>query len=113
MNYYKLKMMMKKPMLKGLPQLDVREDTVCAGCQYEKVHQLSQEDSEYRAEESLELIHLDVFGPVKQPSISGFRYMITFIDDFSRYMWVYFMKKKSEALRKFKEFKEMVEKEVD
>ena len=54
-----------------------------------------------------------VFGLVKQPSISDFRYMLTFIDDFSRYVWVYFMKEKSEALSKFKEFKEMVEKEVD
>ena len=39
--------------------------------------------------------------------------MITFIDDFSWYVWVYFMKEKSEALSKFKEFKEMVKKEVD
>ena len=39
--------------------------------------------------------------------------MITFIDDFSRCVWVYFMKEKSETLSKFKEFKEMIEKEVD
>ena len=38
--------------------------------------------------------------------------MITFIDDFSRYVWVDFMKEKSEALIKFKEFKEKVEKEI-
>ena len=112
-NYYKLKMMMKKSMLKGLPQLDVREETVCVGCQYGKVYQLPYKDSEYCAKEPFELIHSDVFGPVKQPSISGFLYMITFIDDFSRYVWVYFIKEKSEALSKLKEFKEMVKKEVD
>ncbi|KAG6528974.1 hypothetical protein ZIOFF_011166 [Zingiber officinale] len=33
--------------------------------------------------EPLELVHSDVFGPVKQPSIDGMRYMVTFIDDFS------------------------------
>ena len=38
--------------------------------------------------------------------------MITFIDDFSKCVWVDFMKKKSEALNKFKEFKEKVETEV-
>ena len=64
-NYYKLKMMMKKSMLKGLPQLDVREDTICAGCQYEKAHQLPYEDSVYRAKEPCELVHSDVFGQVK------------------------------------------------
>ena len=106
-------MTMKKSMLKGLPQLNVQEDTICASCQYVKAHQLPYEDSEYRAKEPLELVHSDVFSPMKQPSISGFRYMITFINDFLRYIWVYFIKEKSEALSKFKEFKETVEKEVD
>lgn len=39
--------------------------------------------------------------------------MVTFIDDFSRYVWVYFLKEKSEVFSKFKEFKEKVEREVD
>ena len=39
--------------------------------------------------------------------------MITFIDDFTRYIWVYFIKEKFEALSKFKEFKETFEKEVN
>ncbi|KAH7854836.1 hypothetical protein Vadar_018221 [Vaccinium darrowii] len=39
-SYHKLKIMMKKAMLKDLPQLDVREDVICAGCQYGKAHQL-------------------------------------------------------------------------
>jgi transposase InsO family protein len=39
--------------------------------------------------------------------------MVTFIDDFSRYVWVYFMKEKSETLSKFKKFKEKVESDVN
>ena len=78
--------MMKKTMLKGLPQLDVREDVICAGCQYGKAHQLPYEESKFRAKEPLELVHSDVFGRVKQASIGGNRYMVTFIDDFSRYV---------------------------
>jgi len=35
--------------------------------------------------------------------------MITFIDDFSRYIWVGFMKEKSKELKKFKEFKNKVD----
>ena len=38
--------------------------------------------------------------------------MITFIDDYSRYVWVNFMKEKSKAFNKFQQFKEVVEKEV-
>ena len=105
-NYSKLSEMVKKSMLKALPQLDVRTNMICAGCQYGKAHQLPYKESKFKAKEPLELIHSDVFGPVKQPSIGGMRYMVTFIDDFSRYVWVFFMNEKSDTFSKFKEFRE-------
>ncbi|KAE8662552.1 hypothetical protein F3Y22_tig00113302pilonHSYRG00055 [Hibiscus syriacus] len=111
-SYSKLSVMVKKSMLKGLPQLDVRTDTVCAGCQYGKAHQLPYDESKFKAKEPLELVHSDVFGSVKQQSISGMRYMVTFIDDFSRYVWVFFMKEKSDTFSKFKEFRNSAEGEV-
>ncbi len=82
--------MMSKSMLKGLPQLEVRTDTICTRRQYGKAHQLSCEESKFKAKKPLELIHSDVFGPIKQPSIGGMKYMVSFIDDFSRYVWVSF-----------------------
>jgi transposase InsO family protein len=112
-NYRKLNKMMQKQVLKGLPQMDIRIDTVCAGCQFGKAHQLPYKESEHRSITPLELIHSDVFGPMKQISLGGMRYMVTFIDDFSRYVWVYFIKEKSETFLKFKEFKEKVEGELD
>ena len=112
-SYSKLTVMMKKSMLKGLPQLEVRKDTICAGCQYDKAHQLPYEESKWKTKGPLELIHSDVFGPVKQASLSGMKYMVTFINDFSNYVWVYFMKEKSETFSKYKEFKEMTEVKVD
>ena len=69
-------------------------------------------ESKFKAKEPLELVHSDVFGPVKQTSINGMKYMVTFIDDFSRHVWVYFQKEKSETFSKFKEFKNAVETEV-
>ena len=99
-------------MLKGLPQLEVKKEVVCAGCQYGKAHQLPYNESKFRAKKPLELIHSDVFGPVKQASVSGMRYMVTFIDDYSRYVWTFFMKEKSETFSKFQEFKTAVEGEL-
>ncbi|GKA62904.1 retrovirus-related pol polyprotein from transposon TNT 1-94 [Tanacetum coccineum] len=52
------------------------------GCQYGKAHQFSYEESKFKAKESLELIHTDLFGPVKQPSIGENIYIMAFIDDF-------------------------------
>lgn len=112
-SYHKLKEMMEKHVVKGLPDLDIRTDMVCAGCQYGKAHQLPYKESQHQSKVPLELIHSDVFGPVKQISLGGMRYMVTFIDDFSRYVWVYFMKEKSETFMKFKEFKDMIEGELE
>ena len=42
-------------------------------------------------------------------SMNGSRYILTFIDDFSRYTWVFFIKKKSEVLEKFTELKALIE----
>ncbi|XP_022928647.1 uncharacterized protein LOC111435492 [Cucurbita moschata] len=83
--YHKLKLIMEKFMLKGLAQLEVKADVVCAGCEYGKTHQLAYEELKFKATKPLELIHSDLFGLVKQASISGMRYMVTFIDDYSRY----------------------------
>ena len=50
-----------------------------------------------------------MFGPVKVPSLGKSMYYVSFIDDFSRNTWIYFLKKKSEAFDRFKEFKALVE----
>ena len=59
----------------------------------------------------LELIHSDVCGPTPVQAISGIFYFIIFTDDFSRFGWVYLMRYMSEALEKFREFKNEVERQ--
>ncbi|KAG8474765.1 hypothetical protein CXB51_031711 [Gossypium anomalum] len=55
---------------------------------------------------------LDVCGPINTQARGRFHYFITFIDDFSRYGYVYLMRHKSEALEKFKEFKNEVQNQL-
>ncbi|KAK8682686.1 hypothetical protein V6N13_055065 [Hibiscus sabdariffa] len=62
-----------------------------------------------RASDLLGLIHSDVCGPMNTQARGGFQYFITFTDDFSRYGYIYLMRHKSEALEKFKEFKNEVQ----
>ena len=97
MGYDRLKVMMDKSMVKGLPQLEVHKDTMCEGCQYGTAHRQPYTEAKYQTKKPLEIILSNVFGPVKPQSISGIRYMLTFIDDYSRYVWVYFIKEKSEV----------------
>jgi hypothetical protein len=57
-----------------------------------------------RATEPFELNHSDVCGPMSVSSFGGSRYYVSFIDDYTRYTRVYFLKSKDEVLEKFKEF---------
>jgi len=54
-----------------------------------------------------------VFGHVLVSSIGGYLYYVSFIDDFSRKTWLYFLRKKSKVFIKFKEFKPLVENKID
>ena len=65
---------------------------------------------EERATELLILVHTDVYGPFDVQIRDGYSYFIIFIDDLSRYGYVYLMKYKSEVFEKFKKFRHEVEK---
>ena len=60
--------------------------------------------SDNKATQKLERVYSDVFGPVSPSSIGGNRYAISFIDEFSGYAVVKFMKYKTQALQTFKEY---------
>jgi hypothetical protein len=61
----------------------------------------------------LELTHSDVFGPTPVPSLGGSLYYVSFIDDFSKKTWLYFLRKKSYGFENFKEFTYLVENQTD
>jgi histone deacetylase 1/2 len=60
----------------------------------------------------LELIHSDVWGPAP-PSVGGFRYYISFIDDFTKFTWIYLMVDRTDVQRIFVQFKNHVERLLD
>lgn len=57
----------------------------------------------------LELIHSDLCGPMETIAFGGYRYFLTLIDDYSRKVFVYFLKNKSQVPDIFEVFKAMVE----
>ena len=71
-------------------------------CVYGKPNQVSFPSGAKRANKILELVHSDVFGPVSVPSLGKFVYYISFIDEFSRNTWIYFLRKKPEVFDRFK-----------
>ena len=63
-------------------------------------------------EPKLKLIHTDVCGPMSTQAKGGYEYFITFIDDYSRYGYVYLMRQKFEAFENLKEFKAEVKNQL-
>lgn len=105
--------MFKYEMVKGLPAVN-NLDQICEGCALGKhTRESFSNDKTWRASNPLELIHSDICGPMRTISIGGSRYFLTFIDDYTRKVWIYFLKEKSETYNHFILFKAMVEKQSD
>ena len=81
----------------------------CISCQLGKQPALPFNNCESHAIASFDLIHSDVWGPSPIASMSGSRYFVIFVDDFSRYTLVFLMKSYSELLDIYCTFAKMVE----
>ena len=66
-------------------------------------------DGSVRAERKLQIVHIDVYGPMRTPSFGNYLYFVTFIDDYSRHAWVYPLKAKSDVFMCFKHLGAMAE----
>ena len=62
-----------------------------------------------KSSEKLQLIHVDLCGPMSEPSFGGARYLLMFTDDYSRKTFGYLLKEKSDNFQSFVDFKRMVE----
>lgn len=98
---------------KGAHGINIRRGhqlSQCKVCLSEKqTRERFESGRENRTSEMLEVVHSDVCGPMKVNSHSNSRYFVTFIDDYSRYCEVYFLKKKSEVFDAFKKYKNSAE----
>ena len=79
----------------------------CDTCELAKSHRISYSPSLNKSSEPFEVIHSDVWGPAKVPSISGARYFVTFIDECTRMTWVPLLIKKSDVRLAFQNFHKM------
>ncbi|KAI5348811.1 hypothetical protein L3X38_001698 [Prunus dulcis] len=104
-----LSQLKEKEMVHGLPFME-KVDGVCEGCQLGKQNQeWFPKNQAWRASNPLELVHMDLCGPMQNESITGNKYFMLLIDDCTRMVWVYFLRYKSDALNYFRKFKSMVE----
>ena len=110
MNFGSMNYLVSNKLVSGMPSIKAPEyicETCVAG---KKPRQPFPKGKAWRAKRPLELVHSDLCS-VDVPSNNGKKYFITFIDDFSRKTWVYFLTNKSEACETLKKFYFYVEKQ--
>jgi transposase InsO family protein len=89
----------------GLTNVHFEKDRVCSACQAEKqvgVHHPHK--NIMTTNRPLELLHMDLFGSIAYISISGSKYCLVIVDDYSRFTWVFFLQEKSQTQETLKGF---------
>ena len=98
-----LSKLVKKDLVIGLPKLSFDKDKVFDACQFEKQVRNSFKLKNFLISTSkpLELLHVDLFGPMDVLSMGGKSYGFVIVDDYSRFTWMYFLTHKDETLHTF------------
>lgn len=101
-----LNKLVKQNLVLGLTDLKNMkiENTLCETCLSGSMTRLPFNKMGHRASKPLELVHSDVCGPITPTTWDGFKYFVTFIDDYTHFVMVYLIKNKSEVFEKFKQY---------
>lgn len=87
----------------------VKEESFhCVPCQVGKQPALSFNNSESISLAPFDLVHSDIWGPSPTPTMGGSKYFVLFIDDHTRFTWLYLMKKRSELPQIYIDFAKMI-----
>ncbi|GJS50923.1 retrovirus-related pol polyprotein from transposon TNT 1-94 [Tanacetum coccineum] len=98
LNFKNINNLAKYNLVSGIPSLTFSKDKNCLACEKGKHHRASfKTKRSFFISKSLHFLHMDLFGPVKPQAISHDKYTLVIVDEYSRYTWVFCLKKKSDA----------------
>ncbi|XP_063948047.1 uncharacterized protein LOC135152146 [Daucus carota subsp. sativus] len=98
LNFKTINELVKKDLVRGIPKLEISKDGLCGACQQGK-----QKRSSFKSKvlssivKPIQLLHMDLFGPVNIMSISKKKYCLVIVDDFSKFTWTFFLHSKDKA----------------
>ncbi|KAJ9542419.1 hypothetical protein OSB04_028925 [Centaurea solstitialis] len=98
LNYATINQLAKTGLVTGLPSLRFTKEQLCSACEMGKIKKSSHKlKVEHNTSKPLQLLHMDLCGPMRVQSINGRKYVLVIVDDFSRYTWVNFLRSKDGA----------------
>ncbi|GKA43805.1 retrovirus-related pol polyprotein from transposon TNT 1-94 [Tanacetum coccineum] len=114
LNFKTIYKLAKQNLFIGIPSLVYSKDKPCSSCEKGKHHRASFKTKHTSSiKKCLHLLHMDLFRPVTPMSINHEKYTLFIVDDYSRYTWVYFLKKKSQVPETIMSFIKRVENQND
>ncbi|GJY11528.1 integrase, catalytic region, zinc finger, CCHC-type containing protein [Tanacetum coccineum] len=98
LNFGTINDLTKHDLVDSLPKFKYSKDNLCSACQRGKSKKSSHPPKVVPSNHSkLELLHMDLCGPMRVASINGKKYILVIVDDYSRFTWVYFLRIKDET----------------
>nr|GFB15899.1 hypothetical protein [Tanacetum cinerariifolium] len=98
LNFDTINLLSKNGIVIGLPKLKFIKDHICSSCELGKAKRKSfQTKTTPSLKIWLQLLHMDLCGPMRVESINGKKYVLVIIDDYSRYTWTHFLRSKDET----------------
>nr|GEW08642.1 Gag-Pol polyprotein [Tanacetum cinerariifolium] len=113
LNFDYINLLSKKDIVIGLPKLKYVKDQLCSSYELSKAKRSSFESKAVPGLKGrLNLLHIDLCGPMRVASINGKRYILVIVDDYSRYTWTLFLHYKDETPEVLKEFLMMIQRNL-
>nr|GEU90681.1 retrovirus-related Pol polyprotein from transposon TNT 1-94 [Tanacetum cinerariifolium] len=110
LNFDTINLLLNNDIVVGLPKLKFVKDNLCSSCELGKAKRKSfQTKTTPSSKRRLQLLHMDVCGPMRVASINGKKYVLIIVDDYSRYTWTYFLRSKDETLEVLIDFLRLVQ----
>ncbi|GJV44587.1 integrase, catalytic region, zinc finger, CCHC-type containing protein [Tanacetum coccineum] len=98
LNFDYINLLSKKDVVIGLPKLKYVKDQLCSSCEVSKAKRSSFKSKTVPSSKGrLNLLHMDLCGPMRVASINGKKYILVIVDDYSRYTWTLFLRSKDET----------------
>nr|GFA72266.1 retrovirus-related Pol polyprotein from transposon TNT 1-94 [Tanacetum cinerariifolium] len=98
LNFDTINLLSKNDIVVGLPKLKFVKGHLCSSCELGKAKRMSFHTKlTPNSKRRLQLLHMDLCGPMRVASINGKIYVLVIVDDYSRYTWTHFLRSKDET----------------
>ncbi|GKE52517.1 retrovirus-related pol polyprotein from transposon TNT 1-94 [Tanacetum coccineum] len=113
LNFDYINLLSKKDVVIGLPKLKYVKDQLCSSCEVSKAKKSSFKTKTAPSSKGrLNLLHMDLCGPMRVASINGKKYILVIVDNYSRYTWTLFLRSKDETPEVLKDFLTMIQRNL-